>query len=91
LRLQTDESGARLRLSPCLPVDWPGYALNYRYRDTTYTNEVAQVGDAPAGLVEVRVDGTLQPDGSVPLRDDRVAHTVSVVVSAAAAGGAEPL
>ena len=92
LRLQTDASGARLRLSPCLPADWPGYSLTYQYRDTSYAIEVAQQAEAPAGLVEVRVDGTLQPYGSVPLRDDKVAHTVSVVVSAApAAGAAAPL
>jgi cellobiose phosphorylase len=46
LRLQTTEAGARLLFTPCLPADWPGYALKYRYRETTYAIDVtASSGD----------------------------------------------
>src|SRR3546814_8089318 len=34
--------GNTLRLSPCIPPDWPGYRLRYRYRDTCYRIHVRQ-------------------------------------------------
>jgi cellobiose phosphorylase len=29
--------GDKLRIAPCLPADWPGFKLRYRYRDTVYS------------------------------------------------------
>ncbi len=75
VRLDASKDGVRLILSPCLPADWPGYTLEYRYRSTTYHIEVNQVhgDDGPIG---VRLDGERQADGSVPLLDDGRAHKV---------------
>jgi len=79
LHLSTTTQGARLRLAPCLPPGWPGFALDYRYRATHYRIEVVQAGaqDGPAG---VSVDGIVQQDMAVPLVDDRRAHEVAVRV-----------
>jgi len=90
LKLETDEAGARLLLAPCLPADWPGYSLKYRYRDTAYTIEVAQVAELPAGALEIRVDGELQADRWLPLRDDKAIHAVSVRLSSQAAADRSP-
>ncbi|MEO7338619.1 MAG: cyclic beta 1-2 glucan synthetase, partial [Caldimonas sp.] len=77
VRLETGTTGARLVLAPCLPADWPGFSLEYRYRETPYRIEVSQV-DGLAGPIEVVVDGTAQSDGGVPLHDDRRPHQVTV-------------
>jgi len=82
LRLQTTEAGARLLFTPCLPADWPGYALKYRYRETTYAIEVTAAAEIAAGVCEVHVDAVLQADGSVPLHDDGKPHEVGVRVAA---------
>jgi cellobiose phosphorylase len=85
VRLQTTEAGARLLFAPCLPAEWPGYALKYRYRGTSYAIDVTASAEIAAGSIEVRVDGTLQADGSVPLQDDGRLHEVGVRVPVAAA------
>jgi cyclic beta-1,2-glucan synthetase len=89
IRLVTTAEGARLVLAPCLPADWPGYALDYRYRETPYHIEVTQA-DSDAGRIEVVLDGRLQADGSVPLRDDGEPHRVSVRLAAVAAASEAP-
>ena len=81
VRLQADATGARLILAPCLPPGWPGYSLKYRYRETSYAIEIAQVAELAPGTLEVRVDGELQADGNVLLRNDKATHAVSVRVA----------
>ena len=36
--------GDKLRLAPCLPANWPGFKLRYRYRDTLYRIVVMRDG-----------------------------------------------
>ena len=79
LRLEVD----KLRFAPCLPVDWPGFTMHYRYRNTVYHIAVSQTHDAEGeqiGEIRVTVDGVLQADQSIPLVDDRQAHAVEVKV-----------
>jgi cyclic beta-1,2-glucan synthetase len=68
-------AGERLTLSPKLPADWPGFKLNYRYRNTLYAISV-EAGDA-AGMT---VDGVAQQDNVIALRDDARPHTVNLRV-----------
>ena len=76
LRLEVD----RLHIAPCLPADWNGFKLRYRYRETVYHIVVTQL---PAGQSEtkVTVDGVEQPDPAIPLVDDRREHAVEVRLS----------
>jgi cellobiose phosphorylase len=75
-----------LRFTPCLPVDWTGFRLRYRYRDTSYDITLRQT-IAPAGSVvrptTLLVDGIAQADALVHLVDDRATHRVEVDVQAA--------
>ncbi|KON82257.2 cyclic beta 1-2 glucan synthetase [Azoarcus sp. PA01] len=78
-------AGATLHLAPCLPADWPGYTIRYRYRETVYHIAVSQThggGDAQSGVTSVTVDGVERPDRTLPLIDDRQEHRVEVDVSA---------
>ncbi len=66
----------KLRFAPVLPADWEGYTMAYRHRDTLYRIDVRQ---SDAGTQrEVWLDGTLQPDGSIPLLDDGTEHEVEL-------------
>ena len=81
INLHVDDTGARLSIRPCLPAGWPGYHVDYRFRETTYRIDiVCIVGAAPS----VTVDGELQSVDGVPLVDDGAAHAVRVVTEAAA-------
>ncbi len=72
----------RLRVTPCLPADWPGIKLRYRYGETVYSIEVLNLGNE-TGVTRVSVDGVEQPDHAVPLVDDRREHAVEVRIYAA--------
>ena len=75
-----------LRFAPCLPGDWPGYTLSYRYGETVYRIAIVRRGGA-GEATSVTVDGVAQEDGAVALVDDRREHEVEVSVAGA---GAEP-
>jgi len=69
----------RMRFPPCLPADWQEFRLRYRFRQTTYRISVRQFAGAGAGAdVSVSVDGVLQPEPEIQLRDDRQEHQVEV-------------
>jgi cellobiose phosphorylase len=73
LRLEVD----KLRLTPCIPADWAGFKMHYRYRETVYHIAVLQT---PAGIDEMRVtvDGIEQHDKTIPLVDDHKEHRAEV-------------
>ena len=78
LRLEVDT----LRFAPCLPVDWEGFTVHYRYRETVYHIAVLHTG-AGNGEMGVTVDGVEQHDKAIPLVDDRQEHSVEVRISSA--------
>jgi cellobiose phosphorylase len=73
LRLEVDT----LRVAPCLPADWTGFTVHYRYRETVYHIAVLQTS-AGNGEMGVTVDGVEQDDKAIRLVDDRREHAVEV-------------
>jgi len=78
LKLEVD----KLRVVPCLPADWKGFTLHYRYRETVYHITVLQTR-AGNGETSMSVDGVEQQDKAIHLVDDRREHLVEVHVSVA--------
>jgi cellobiose phosphorylase len=74
----------KLRFSPCLPEDWEGFRLRYRYRETMYHVTVSQAALAE-GTPGVWVDGELQTERSITLVNDHVEHRVRVLVRTSSA------
>jgi cyclic beta-1,2-glucan synthetase len=80
-----------LRIAPCIPAHWESYKIHYRYRETVYHITVRRVGERPAHVSRVAVDGTVvdavavdaaaRPLGRIPLIDDRREHYVEVDLS----------
>lgn len=68
-------TGERLALKPCLPADWPGYGMQYRFGGSAYRITVEQV-DGSAGRLSV--DGQVQPGFDLALVDDGGIHEVHV-------------
>jgi cyclic beta-1,2-glucan synthetase len=73
LKLEVDT----LRFAPCLPADWKGFKVHYRYRETVYHINVLQTSAGDGGT-SVKLDGVGQDDGAIPLVDDRQEHAVEV-------------
>ena len=75
-------TGDKLHLAPCLPADWPGFTIHYRYRQTVYHIAVTQqrVGSEAGGKVaSVLLDGIEQDDRMILLVDDHRDHAVAVM------------
>lgn len=65
--------GDRLSLKPCIPADWKEYKLHYRYGESMYLINIAQVDKGEATL---SVDGFDQRGLSFQLVDDESIHHV---------------
>ncbi|RPH98457.1 MAG: cyclic beta 1-2 glucan synthetase [Lysobacterales bacterium] len=76
LRLEVDT----LHVAPCLPADWTGFKLRYRYGETVYLITVTQMA-ASESEARVTLDGIEQPGSAIPLTDDRREHVVEVRLS----------
>ncbi|MBN2654938.1 MAG: cyclic beta 1-2 glucan synthetase [Nitrospirae bacterium] len=75
LKLEAD----KLRFEPCLPEDWDGFKVHYRYRETVYHISVVQT--VSSSTDSVTVDGIEQPDKAIPLVDDHKEHVVEVKIT----------
>jgi len=78
LRLEVD----KLYVAPCLPADWKGFTLHYRYRETLYHITVLQVSGGN-GETRVTVNGVEQQDKTIPLVNDCQEHSVEVKIQPA--------
>jgi cellobiose phosphorylase len=69
--------GDRLQLKPCLPAEWPGFTVHYRFGETEYHIQVHQT---PLAIGEQRltVDGQTHAGDSWLLVDDHAEHHVVV-------------
>ena len=74
LRLETD----KLSFTPCLPADWDGFTVHYRFRETIYHIRVKQKQAGEKEAATVTVDGVVQPGNTIALVDDGREHAVSV-------------
>ncbi|MGB3225993.1 MAG: glucoamylase family protein [Desulforhopalus sp.] len=78
LRLEVD----KLHFTPCLPADWPGFTMHYRYRETVYHISVLKVVSESSEKL-ITMDGKELNDTAIPLVDDHEEHWVEVKISAA--------
>jgi cyclic beta-1,2-glucan synthetase len=86
LRLRVDAGGAFLDIAPCVPEHWTSYAVDYRFRKTSYRIEIG-VSDDAASVPSVELDGQLRPGNVLRLVDDGGTHTVRMRIARPHAGG----
>jgi cellobiose phosphorylase len=67
----------RLYFKPCVPEEWAGFTVNYRYRSTIYSLQFIKslTADQKGSLL---VGGVLQREKSLLLIDDTLDHKVEV-------------
>ena len=79
LRLTADPQSSWLHFEPCLPDDWRGFQLQYRFRTTLYRIAVRRASVAGA-RAQVSVDGIAQTGPAIALVDDGREHAVEVTL-----------
>lgn len=81
LRLEVDV----LHFAPCLPAEWQGFKMRYRFRETFYHIEVIQnpvaVSDAKSVGITIVLDGKAYSASMIDLVDDRQPHSVQVTIN----------
>jgi cyclic beta-1,2-glucan synthetase len=72
--------GDSLYLDPCIPSDWEGFAITYRYKESIYRIHVENPQRVNRGVKQVLVDGQEIEDGRIPLLSGGEQHQVKIVL-----------
>jgi len=73
--------GATLSIDPCIPRNWPGYSINFRYHSATYQIRVENPSGVSRGIASTSIDAeALVGRANIPLADDGVVHQVLIVL-----------
>jgi cyclic beta-1,2-glucan synthetase len=75
--------GTNLVLDPCIPRNWPGFEIVFRYRSACYEITVENPAGVCRGVVAIRLDDEMLAGNEksiVPLVDDGATHRVQVVL-----------
>ncbi len=78
-------TGARLQITPCMPLDWNDYSMRYRFGSTYYQINIMRVPASDAKAVRYTLDGVAldAPEDSVGvlLVDDQREHVLEVFLA----------
>ncbi|HQT77358.1 MAG TPA: glycosyl transferase, partial [Rhodopila sp.] len=77
--------GATLEVDPCVPGDWPGFEIAFRYHSARYEIVVQNPHGVCRGIQSTTLDDKILAGGKrvlVPLVDDGITHRVHVVLGA---------
>ncbi len=75
--------GSNLLLDPCIPRNWPGFEIVFRYRSARYEIEVENPQGVCRGVIALKLDDQTLPDDKsllIPLMDDGKTHRVRVIL-----------
>jgi len=72
--------GAALNFNPCIPKDWPGFKVDYRFGKAHYKISVENPNKVNRGIRQVVLDGNPLPGSLIPLVDDGQPHEARVVM-----------
>lgn len=65
--LGIQRAGSALRLDPCIPKAWPGYAVTYRAGAATLHIRVENPTSVSRGIGRVTMDGQVLPGNEIPI------------------------
>lgn len=73
--------GGVLSIDPCIPRNWPGYSISFRYRSTVYKIDVENPSSVSRGVRSCELDGkAVASSRYIALEDDSATHRVLVVL-----------
>ncbi len=71
--------GNKICFVPCMPVEWDGFSIRYRYGKTIYHITVTRVQEREKEMTVI-VDGTKQAEQSFSLTDDGMEHKIHIIL-----------
>jgi len=73
--------GMILNIDPCIPRNWSGYSIDFRYHSALYKIKVENPSNVSRGVALTEMDGKLLPGApTIPLADDGAVHTIRIVL-----------
>ncbi|MGH2396128.1 MAG: GH36-type glycosyl hydrolase domain-containing protein, partial [bacterium] len=73
--------GAALCIDPCIPRNWPGYSIRFRYHSAVYDIAVDNPRGVTRGVALAELDGKpLATSANIPLTDDGAVHQIRIVL-----------
>jgi cyclic beta-1,2-glucan synthetase len=72
--------GGRLQIEPCIPKDWPGYEIDYRWGRSIYHVRVENPQGVNTGVKGLEVDEKKVKGNAIQLKDDGAEHKVVVTM-----------
>jgi cyclic beta-1,2-glucan synthetase len=81
--------GKSLNINPCIPGNWPGFKVDYRFGTAHYMISVENPEGANRGIRQILLNGILLPDNRIPLTDDGRQHTLRVLMGSVLPPGGE--
>jgi cyclic beta-1,2-glucan synthetase len=73
--------GMSMWVDPCIPRNWPGYSIEFRYHSTTYKIKVENPANVTRGVALTELDGKLFAGcATIPLVNDGAVHNVRILM-----------
>ncbi|HHW32479.1 MAG TPA: glycosyl transferase [Clostridiaceae bacterium] len=72
--------GNKILFDPCIPRNWPGYKVEYRYKDTLYIIKVNNPDGVNKGVKNIKLDGVVQKSRYVPLENNGGSHLIEITM-----------
>jgi cyclic beta-1,2-glucan synthetase len=70
-----------LRVDPCIPRDWPGFSIVFRYHSTRYDIVVENPQAITRGITTIRMDDKVLPiEVPIMLVDDGATHRLHITL-----------
>jgi cyclic beta-1,2-glucan synthetase len=72
--------GPTFEVAPCIPAEWPGYTIVWRFGRSRYEIAVENPEHRCRGVGRAELDGTVVDPAAIPLVDDGATHAVRIVI-----------
>ena len=69
-----------LELHPCIPKDWKGYQINYRFGKSLYHIRIENQDGSSNDIQEIKMNEIPLPDLRIPLQKDGGTHEIVVTL-----------
>ncbi len=76
-------NGSSLTLNPCIPKNWPGFEISFRYRSAHYAIVVENPLNVCRGILAIKLDGEVMTGARkllIPLKDDGAEHRIQMIL-----------
>jgi cyclic beta-1,2-glucan synthetase len=70
----------QLEIHPCIPKEWKGYQINYRFGTSLYHIRIENQNGSSSDVNQMQMDGKDLPGLSIPLQADGKTHEVTVIM-----------